>query len=45
MTVMRVVPSLAVGDAAGLVDPLSGDGMYEAFSSAHVASACAIWTR
>ena len=29
------------GDAAGLVDPLSGDGMYEAFSSAHVASACA----
>ena len=33
--------ALAVGDAAGLVDPLSGDGMYEAFSSAHVASACA----
>jgi geranylgeranyl reductase family protein len=32
---------LAVGDAAGLVDPLSGDGMYEAFSSAHVAAACA----
>jgi geranylgeranyl reductase family protein len=32
--------ALAVGDAAGLVDPLSGDGMYEAFSSAHVASAC-----
>ena len=31
---------LAVGDAAGLVDPLSGDGMYEAFTSAHVASAC-----
>ena len=30
---------LAVGDAAGLVDPLSGDGMYEAFTSAHVASA------
>jgi geranylgeranyl reductase family protein len=32
--------ALAVGDAAGLVDPLSGDGMYEAFSSAHVANAC-----
>jgi flavin-dependent dehydrogenase len=32
--------ALAVGDAAGLVDPLSGDGMYEAFTSAHVASAC-----
>jgi len=32
--------ALAVGDAAGLVDPLSGDGMYEAFSSAHVAAAC-----
>ena len=32
--------ALAVGDAAGLVDPLSGDGMYEAFSSAHVASVC-----
>ncbi|MEY2518103.1 MAG: hypothetical protein QOJ89_5467, partial [bacterium] len=31
---------LAVGDAAGLVDPLSGDGMYEAFTSAHVANAC-----
>ena len=29
--------ALAVGDAAGLVDPLSGDGMYEAFTSAHVA--------
>jgi flavin-dependent dehydrogenase len=25
---------LLVGDAAGLVDPLSGDGMYEAFVSA-----------
>lgn len=33
--------ALAVGDAAGLVDPLSGDGMYEAFTSAHVAAACA----
>lgn len=27
-----------VGDAAGLVDPLSGDGMYEAFTSARLAS-------
>ena len=27
-----------VGDAAGLVDPLSGDGMYEAFMSARLAS-------
>ena len=26
--------ALVVGDAAGLVDPLSGDGMYEAFLSA-----------
>jgi geranylgeranyl reductase family protein len=26
-----------VGDAAGLVDPLSGDGMYEAFLSANLA--------
>ena len=25
---------LLVGDAAGLVDPLSGDGIYEAFVSA-----------
>ncbi|MDX6598504.1 MAG: hypothetical protein QOE87_2391 [Gaiellales bacterium] len=32
--------ALAVGDAAGLVDPLSGDGMYEAFTSAHVAVTC-----
>jgi geranylgeranyl reductase family protein len=29
---------LLVGDAAGLVDPLTGDGMYEAFVSARVAS-------
>jgi geranylgeranyl reductase family protein len=29
---------LLVGDAAGLVDPLSGDGMYEAFVSARLAS-------
>jgi geranylgeranyl reductase family protein len=30
---------LLVGDAAGLVDPLSGDGMYEAFVSAKLAAA------
>jgi geranylgeranyl reductase family protein len=29
---------LLVGDAAGLVDPLSGDGIYEAFSSARLAA-------
>jgi geranylgeranyl reductase family protein len=29
---------LLVGDAAGLVDPLSGDGMYEAFISARLAA-------
>ncbi len=31
-------PVLLVGDAAGLVDPLSGDGMYEAFTSARLAA-------
>lgn len=30
--------TLLVGDAAGLVDPLSGDGMYEAFTSARLAA-------
>jgi geranylgeranyl reductase family protein len=30
--------TLLVGDAAGLVDPLSGDGMYEGFLSAKLAS-------
>lgn len=30
--------ALVVGDAAGLVDPLSGDGMYEAFLSAKLAA-------
>jgi geranylgeranyl reductase family protein len=29
---------LVVGDAAGLVDPLSGDGMYEAFVSGRLAA-------
>jgi geranylgeranyl reductase family protein len=31
--------ALVVGDAAGLVDPLSGDGIYEAFVSSELASA------
>ena len=31
-----------VGDAAGLVDPLSGDGMFEAFLSSEIASATAL---
>jgi geranylgeranyl reductase family protein len=30
--------ALVAGDAAGLVDPLSGDGMYEAFVSARLAA-------
>lgn len=30
--------ALVVGDAAGLVDPLSGDGMYECFVSARLAA-------
>jgi geranylgeranyl reductase family protein len=30
--------TLLVGDAAGLVDPLTGDGMYEAFVSARLAA-------
>ena len=29
---------LLVGDAAGLIDPLSGDGIYEAFTSARLAA-------
>jgi geranylgeranyl reductase family protein len=33
---------LLVGDAAGLVDPLSGDGMYEAFVSARLATAATL---
>jgi geranylgeranyl reductase family protein len=31
-----------IGDAAGLVDPVSGDGMYEAFFSARLAAAATI---
>ena len=34
--------SLLVGDAAGLVDPLSGDGMFEAFISARLAAEATI---
>jgi len=34
--------TLLVGDAAGLVDPLSGDGMYEAFLSARLAAPAAL---
>ncbi len=30
--------ALLVGDAAGLIDPLSGDGMYECFVSARLAA-------
>jgi geranylgeranyl reductase family protein len=33
---------LLVGDAAGLVDPLSGDGMYEAFVSGRLAAAATL---
>jgi flavin-dependent dehydrogenase len=31
-----------IGDAAGLVDPFSGDGMYEAFYSAKLVSEAAL---
>ena len=34
--------TILVGDAAGLVDPLTGDGMYEAFVSARLASAAVL---
>jgi geranylgeranyl reductase family protein len=34
--------ALLVGDAAGLVDPLSGDGMYEAFVSARLGTETAL---
>jgi geranylgeranyl reductase family protein len=35
-------PALVIGDAAGLVDPMSGDGMYEAFLSSRLASDAAM---
>jgi geranylgeranyl reductase family protein len=34
--------ALVVGDAAGLVDPFSGDGIYEAFLSAELAAEAAL---
>jgi len=34
--------ALLVGDAAGLIDPVSGDGMYECFVSARLASAAVL---
>ena len=34
--------AMVVGDAAGLVDPLSGDGMFEAFVSARIAAESAL---
>jgi geranylgeranyl reductase family protein len=37
-TVLARARVLLVGDAAGLVDPLSGDGMYEAFLSSRLAT-------
>lgn len=35
-------PALLIGDAAGLVDPMSGDGMYEAFLSSRLAADAAM---
>ncbi len=37
-TPVAVGRCLLVGDAAGLVDPFSGDGMYEAFMSSAIAA-------
>ena len=37
-TVLQRDKTAAIGDAAGLVDPFSGDGMYEAFLSAQLAA-------
>jgi geranylgeranyl reductase family protein len=34
--------ALLVGDAAGLIDPVSGDGMYECFVSARLAAAATL---
>jgi geranylgeranyl reductase family protein len=41
-TVLARGRAALVGDAAGLVDPVSGDGMYEAFFSARLAAAATI---
>jgi geranylgeranyl reductase family protein len=38
-TVIASERALLVGDAAGLIDPVSGDGMYECFVSASLAAA------
>lgn len=38
-TVIASERGLLVGDAAGLIDPVSGDGMYECFVSSKLASA------
>ncbi len=35
-------PTALVGDAAGLIDPFSGDGMFEAFTSSELVSAAAL---
>jgi geranylgeranyl reductase family protein len=37
-TVLSSERALLVGDAAGLIDPVSGDGMYECFVSARLAA-------
>jgi len=44
-TAARRGPVLLVGDAAGLVDPLSGDGIYEALVSARLAAAAILESR
>jgi geranylgeranyl reductase family protein len=41
-TVLARGRALAVGDAAGLVDPLSGDGIYEALVSGRLAAAAVL---
>ena len=35
-------PAVVVGDAAGILDPFSGDGMFEAFTSSEIASEAAL---
>ncbi len=41
-TRIAVGPAALAGDAAGLVDPLSGEGIHMAFASARLAAECAI---
>ena len=38
----RAARTAVIGDAAGLVDPFSGDGMYEAFLSAKLVTSAAL---